>query len=76
MAFSLNSNNLRIPPDDSRQSIRGQIYVLIKSWKIQNYLSSYYVRLEISEEINGRENKMGNKRKWEIDLNFMRWMLW
>ena len=47
------------------------------SWKIQNYLSSYYVCLEISEEMNDGENKMAyKKKKWEIDINFMRWMVW
>ena len=33
------------------------------SWKIQNYLSSYYVCLEISEEMNDGENQMANKKK-------------
>ena len=33
------------------------------SWKIQNYLSSYYVCLEISEEMNDGKNKMANKKK-------------
>ena len=35
------------------------------SWKIQNYLSSYYVCLEISEEMNDGENKMANKKKMD-----------
>ena len=40
------------------------------SQKIQKYLSSYYVNLDISKKIDAREKKMGNKRKCEIDVNF------
>ena len=33
---------------------------------------SYYVNLSISKEKNCREKKIANKRKWEIDVHFMR----
>ena len=72
MIFPLNSNNLRILPDDSGYSIGAHFYLLVMSWKIKKHLCSYYVNLDISQEINGREDKMANKRKWEINLNFMR----
>ena len=41
MAFPLNSNNLRIVPDDSGYTIGVHFYLLIMSRNIQKYLGSY-----------------------------------
>ena len=42
-------------------------YLLVMSRQIQKYLSSYYVDLCISEEINCREKIKANKRAWMGD---------
>ena len=64
MAFQFNSTDLGILPDDPGKSIGDHYYLLVMSRKIQKYMSSYYINLDISKNMNWR----GKKYEKEVKL--------
>ena len=52
MAFQFNSTDLGILADDPGKSIGAHYYLLVMSRKIQKYLSSYYINLDISKKMS------------------------